>query len=498
MRIQVALVDDEQSAREYISSMKLWHEGTFSLAICASGAENLLQCLNRTAVDILLMDVSMPDINGVELSRRIREKFPQIDIIAISNYDQYDYVREILKNGARDYLLKMRLTEESLKATLERIAEQRQMPQAADTLQYREQLRRFLQGNTPWPIPSDGSVIIPCFGTLPALTAMEKGQRETIARSIEKLLEENADENCRCIAAAYDEDRFLLLIRFFQTKSRALLERQTHYVCAQAIERVSRIYHLELAMEAGPVLLDQSTLPSYVLQHVRQKQTIGDSRPESITLEQRSEIIRLLTNGAEGLLRETLESILHRADQLPLQKRFFLIRSMVELGKDICREWHVDVAMPPDGNQLLQWINQRPYDQVRQDILQLFSRILKEKQGRKHADCSEPVQQALDIMLRDFDRPLTLGTIASQIGVHESYLSRLFNRELGTSFNRYLSEVRMQHAKQLLTEGIHMKEVAVRSGFVQYTHFLRVFKQVTGETPKEFLKKAKTDSKSSE
>ena len=71
MRIQVALVDDEQSAREYISSMKLWHEGTFSLAICASGAENLLQCLNRTAVDILLMDVSMPDINGRGFRRSI-------------------------------------------------------------------------------------------------------------------------------------------------------------------------------------------------------------------------------------------------------------------------------------------------------------------------------------------------------------------------------------------------------------------------------------------
>ena len=94
-------------------------------------------------------------------------------------------------------------------------------------------------------------------------------------------------------------------------------------------------------------------------------------------------------------------------------------------------------------------------------------------------------------MGREYGRQLTLSNVAARVGVSEAYLSRLFKRELNCSFNRYLTALRMEHAKEMLLRGMPLKEVAAETGYIQYTHFLRVFKQSVGITPKEYIRNSK-------
>ena len=181
--LQVALVDDEKISCEYIQRMHIWHDGRFNLAIVAMNAQALLKALGNVAVDVVLMDVSMPGVNGVELSGIIAARYPQISILAISNFDDYDFVRQVMKNGVEDYLLKHQLDEHILAEYLER-----QLPireKKGDSLHV--QLSRFLEGNAPWPFPTDGSQLVPCFGVLPALREMPKEQRESICRGVERI-----------------------------------------------------------------------------------------------------------------------------------------------------------------------------------------------------------------------------------------------------------------------------------------------------------------------
>ena len=119
MKRSVLLVDDEKVFRNYIRQMKVWDGSDFFIAAEARSAEEALRLLEKQEINLVILDVSMPGKNGVFLSELIAAKYPQTAMIAVSSYDAYDYVREILKNGAHDYILKSRLTEETLLRALE-------------------------------------------------------------------------------------------------------------------------------------------------------------------------------------------------------------------------------------------------------------------------------------------------------------------------------------------------------------------------------------------
>lgn len=76
--------------------------------------------------------------------------------------------------------------------------------------------------------------------------------------------------------------------------------------------------------------------------------------------------------------------------------------------------------------------------------------------------------------------------MAADIGTNSSCLSRVFHEETGKTITDYMNEIRIEAAKKMLAEGYALKEIADKSGFKNYTYFLRIFKDYTGMTPKEY------------
>jgi YesN/AraC family two-component response regulator len=144
--MRVIVVDDENVFREYIKSMKLWEGGRYELVGEAKSSKEAMDLLRRTRVDIVLMDVCMPNENGIYLSAKIAHEYPKVAMVAISSYDNYDYVRDILRNGVHDYILKNRLNQESLEATLDNIMmKHQQVTQEQKMLQDRNTLRAWIE-----------------------------------------------------------------------------------------------------------------------------------------------------------------------------------------------------------------------------------------------------------------------------------------------------------------------------------------------------------------
>lgn len=91
-----------------------------------------------------------------------------------------------------------------------------------------------------------------------------------------------------------------------------------------------------------------------------------------------------------------------------------------------------------------------------------------------------------------FSEAISLKDIAHQVFIHEAYLSKLFNEEMGEGFNSYLNKVRVEEAKKMLIyTDTQLKDVAGKVGFSTYSYFNRVFKQITGITPLDFKRKHK-------
>jgi DNA-binding NarL/FixJ family response regulator len=102
---KVYIVDDHAIVIEGIYSL-LQNESDIEMTGHATNAGNCLQYLNTNKADVILMDISLPDMNGIDLCRVIKEKYPEIMVLALTTFNQGTYVRKMIENGANGYLLK--------------------------------------------------------------------------------------------------------------------------------------------------------------------------------------------------------------------------------------------------------------------------------------------------------------------------------------------------------------------------------------------------------
>lgn len=103
--IKVYIVDDHAVVIEGIYSL-LQKEKSIEIAGYASNAENCLQYFTNHTADVILMDISLPDISGVDLCRMIKKSYPGIMVLALSTFNQGTYIRKMIESGASGYLLK--------------------------------------------------------------------------------------------------------------------------------------------------------------------------------------------------------------------------------------------------------------------------------------------------------------------------------------------------------------------------------------------------------
>lgn len=117
---KVLVVDDEFITRQGIKHMILWEQEGFQIVGEASNGQEALEMIEKYQPDIVLADIVMPVMNGIDFSLIIQEKYPHIKLIVLSSYDDFEYVRSTLLNGAVDYVLKPTLNPEILLRALKK------------------------------------------------------------------------------------------------------------------------------------------------------------------------------------------------------------------------------------------------------------------------------------------------------------------------------------------------------------------------------------------
>ncbi|KHF35425.1 putative response regulatory protein [Paenibacillus sp. P1XP2] len=115
---KVLLVDDEAIARMGIRSTFDWEVNGFELVGEASNGQRAMKWVESKEIDILITDIAMPVMDGLELARRTREICPWVKVLLLSCHSDFEYVREGIRLGAFDYILKPMLSAESLKTVL--------------------------------------------------------------------------------------------------------------------------------------------------------------------------------------------------------------------------------------------------------------------------------------------------------------------------------------------------------------------------------------------
>ena len=122
--IRTVIVDDDFLVRSYLKQLKAWERADYRIVADARDGEEALKAVEELVPEVVVTDISMPLMDGIELIRRIRESNHSVYIIVLSCHDDFEYVKEAMKLGADEYVLKNSLNEDSLYEMLIRTAGQ--------------------------------------------------------------------------------------------------------------------------------------------------------------------------------------------------------------------------------------------------------------------------------------------------------------------------------------------------------------------------------------
>ena len=490
MGISVLIVDDEKVFRNYIRSMDLWKTERFILAGEAQNADDAMAFLRKTEVDVIILDVSMPGKNGVVLSGMIAGKYPRISMVAVSSFDDYDYVRQILKNGAHDYILKSRLSEESLFRTLENIeARLARVSPWELKKELRSQTADWILAEGENPFTSDNARKIAVLAQATGLENYPVQECLTVTEGICRIFEDGTEEKLDVLAIDVKNGKFLILYRFYEEISESRIWEKTRNCCMRGSDSIRRIYGVSVLTQECPLFFSDNALRSFML-HKLEEGRKGEKYTAlhlTMTIGQQNRLLSAIDKKdadlAEKLVRKIYEGIEGREQAACLM----VTKELMELLERISVEYEIGLDFVPKNVQLFEYSKGKSKEQLSASVSGLYRNVLREILRNGQKSYSALVNKAICYMKEHCHEPIGLSDTAMGIGANSSYLSRLFHEETGKTFTEYLNGIRVERAVGLLRENLPLKDVVSQCGFKNYGYFLKIFKAYMGKTPKEFL-----------
>lgn len=533
--LKVFLVEDESIVREGLRDNIMWQQYGYQFAGEASDGEMALPLIRKVKPDVLITDIKMPFMDGLALSRIVSSEFPQMKIIIISGYDDFEYARAAIRVGVEQYLLKP-ITKMNLLKTLEEVREKIESERAQE-----DYLEKFKEEMLEYEQYSRRNFFEKVFeGQLSVQEIYEEAQKLSLEMDAsgynlamvslwEKKNVEERSQDSRLIAGKREE-----LTRYFRRYPEFLMfrwnintygilmkgeEEQMKELRAKCVENIVRICsaqdgEIEWYLAVGDPVERLSLLPecyskvnhlmSYRYLKPQQHILTADALSEAVKKDDGSslggvniskvdpEILKgFLLRGqidevedfVDSFLesqREALRSKLFR-DYMMLSIRFTTLAFVEKLGYS--QEEFLDGSWTDKVQNLsLSEDDMKPY------MLRLMRRAMELNDKEQESQGKKLIKKALEYIEANYAREsLSLNEAAGAVDVSANYFSAVFSQEMEMTFTEYVTKKRMEKAKELLRQTEkHSGEIAAEIGFKDPHYFSFVFKKTQGCTPREY------------
>lgn len=542
--IRAVIVDDDFLVRSYLKQLNAWKQADYQIVADARDGEEALTAVEELGPEVVITDISMPLMDGIELIRRIRETNHTVYIIVLSCHDDFEYVKEAMKLGADEYVLKNSLNEDSLYELLVHTAKllqekkmfreddetKRLMEMGRQSLKYhffngllagsftadeREKRRREAGICAKYVNSAVVNLFIPSWGALKyrysELELEQYAQRflRKLVRELERRAKDifdgasNGEEGTgvrdspgtglECAQCVYLGEGVFCCFLDMSGLHRDSLMRQRLTSAATACFRCCKDEeHTFYVGVSGICFGEEGIRQAY--QQARETVKLSFYEEEGILYyEDRPGIGRTLPPEAQELLE-------HAADYVQC-RQYENMKDGFEKVSAVFRKEHTDPRL------ILHWIRslderlkveraQEEYAGINR-IGQLMplcedyrTRLFLKKRKPLPDHAGTAVRRAVDYLHAHYKEQIGLSDAAKAADLNPAYLSFLFKQELGIGFSSYLLDLRMECARALLwgTNG-KIKEVAREAGFNDYHYFSKAFKKLNGCSPVEYRRK---------
>ncbi|AKG36412.1 response regulator transcription factor [Paenibacillus durus] len=519
---RVLIVDDEPIIRNGIEAFIDWeNEGLSVEAICANGTVALTALENRP-VDILITDIQMPLMSGIELMKQAFELYPWLKVIMISSYSDFEYVKEGLKLGAVDYLLKSALKPGELLAVLHRCIsmlneERRKETEFQQGVIYRE--RKSIEQEIKRLIVQEQD-LLSLIDWAPAWFEQRYACVYLILDGAEEL-----KENCGClnVQLLMEDLQELFYVQVDEGAAMLMGESGMFLVFPNNVgDAELRLRYwkqfveteLEISISAGFTIeqgicrIPNGFVGSRMACQRRFLEGLGGINVWEESTENKG-IAQVSTTESEPPDWKSFFEIIRNGDPISSAmenavERWKGMGSNPEQVKHEANDLLTDIyeLQADAGPPLSELLDLLERTETLDQILSLLKRGLEDI-GKtfipKLADKGnggQLITKALEYITNHYSENLTLQIVADTVHLSKNYFSLLFKKQTGQNFIDYLIELRIREAKRLLAEeDVRITDISEIAGFNDVNYFRKLFKKMTGLTPLEYRERHQgTDS----
>ncbi len=515
---QVLIVDDESLIRDGLKYIMDWEAAGFSICGEASNGEDALRLILSDQPDLVLMDIRMPKMHGLEVVKTARECDFKGKFIILSGYSDFKYAQEAIRYGVDFYLTKP-IDEDELADSLQNIK------QALDSENRNqdnlEQLKRkakdvilhelITKADDTANALSEADIIdLELDADIYQVVIYENFSRMpgSISYSFAELLKvTNRDDHTFNHFAENQKDVILLKGTYALNRFRDFLK---HYNGSTPPQKGSPMDTLFLAYGRPVTALSDVHLSyqdAYRLitrrffciqgQHTLSYEELPDINQATLPLlpEKLSEYTDYLVGYLQTFNRKNvaetlygLENYLYNVQNDISEVKLFLTDLYLRIKEKINLVYNTLNIPFPTNSTVIDFIEKKYY--MYEIILFLSEQFEMIMNATGNPSRNSVLDDILYYIDHNYQSNIKLETIAPLFGYNSAYLGKIFNKTVGESFNSYVDHMRIEHSKALLLENnLKVYEIAERVGYRNVDYFHKKFRKYVGESPAEFRKK---------
>ncbi len=535
--VKVFLVEDEMLIREGIKNSIQWEKEGYEFVGEASDGELALPMVLKEKPDILITDIRMPFMTGLELSRLVKQELPGIKILIISGYDDFEYAKEAIGVGVTEYLLKP-ISSAKLLETLQSVSEEIFRERKERDL--RDIYQQEMQENTEIKKMKLFSKLLS--GDFSLAKVLEEGKEfgmnlsaqmyQLILFKVRALKQGKEKESGKVYAAVEDMVRTHAWVYSFQRsvdgwaflitadEEEELWQREKVFL--KDLERlvrgcrdieyfggigkpVCRLRELTASFrEADKAFASRFTREMNQIVSGENLQDMRDNEAFGVgsfgELEQTHQVVeKFLNNGVKEEVGSFVDACLGEIPEdhfRSLMMRQYVMMNIYVTVMSFCEKITTDAGkvleeevLQKRGEELKKAVSDtNSVEDIREYVVHLVEQAIEVRNAASGKRYSDIIQMAREqIQATYMEEEISLNSIATWVGMSPSYFSSIFSKEMGKTFVEYLTEIRIEKAKELLVcTSMKTSEIGYEVGYKDPHYFSYIFKKVQGCSPKDY------------
>ena len=508
--MKLFIADDEIDVREGIRYLLDWEKLGFFICGEGKNGQNTLEQILKSHPDVVLLDIRMPKLSGLEVVKQAKERGFRGRFIILSGYSDFSYAQEAIRFGVTCYLTKPIDEDELEKAVLEaRDSIQKEQETRKKLVQYRDRAREsilqdVLCGKANYDLLDYHDIMLESSVYQAVIYTnynQESFQTTWDFAGIMRL----ANRNHNSLDYIRMDNRNVIILKgeFALNRFQELVE---HHISQP--QKGSPLDSLFLTY-GRPVYSVDQIHTSYEDAELLMKRRFfcrfnqhvlgcGDLPKEAPVLSQSTvpediysqRISNYIKSGNRHMLLETLDelkdALYHTDTEISLLKHF-LADIMIQV-KSIITHTYGSMDIPfPNNAAIISTLEEKCY---LYEILQFFTIQFEMAMNAIGSPTKESVMDGiLQYIRHNYQENLKLGTLAELFGYNSSYLGKVFSKAAGRNFNVYIDEVRIENSKKLLLDHDYkVYEISQLVGYTNVDYFHKKFKKYVGMSPAEYRK----------